>query len=491
MTRHAHRLSRRIPAPPARRRSSSLARRLHGRTYFYSPESGSKEMRAMPFASQCKAKNVVLVRGPWNRTFVMQAKSFPRGMFKDLIDASARARAYAREGLIHSPMLKPWPQIVRKAAMYRPLGFSIHATAMRRRKDGMVVYAEIEHRPQHTIERWLRAAEDERLPISGVVQRSHQTGKTFDIALDECFYCVDDTLTDGPEGVGLLRHVIEHVRRLGILEKMEGSALIRDMGGMPIGRAPIAELKAQLGTENEATINAKLAEAVQNLRAIMDNRNKTPEQAMYLLLDSSTYRDPDGTPTAVAKWALEIVRSETANMAQTDVTIRRIELQIARVLGIEFALMGADGAGSYAQHEDKTSMFATNLQTTLNELGWFATMQLARRLIARNGLDPDTACPRLIAEPISTEAILTATQALANISVAGGALPMDWAGFDVLLQRLRLPKRPEMAAELMTPRTPAPVPVEAAGAKPSDAPVAPDPTGADGAESAPTQEAAV
>jgi predicted phage terminase large subunit-like protein len=73
----------------------SLARRLHGRTYFYGPESGSKEMRAMPFASQCKAGNVVLVRGAWNRTFVMQAKSFPKGTFKDLIDAASRAYARA------------------------------------------------------------------------------------------------------------------------------------------------------------------------------------------------------------------------------------------------------------------------------------------------------------------------------------------------------------------------------------------------------------
>jgi predicted phage terminase large subunit-like protein len=81
------------PGQAGKAQVSSLARRLHGRTYVYSPESGSKETRAMPFASQCKAKNVVLVRGPWNRTFVMQAKSFPRGMFKDIVDAASRGYA--------------------------------------------------------------------------------------------------------------------------------------------------------------------------------------------------------------------------------------------------------------------------------------------------------------------------------------------------------------------------------------------------------------
>lgn len=386
-----------------------------------------------------------------------------------------RGRELVEEGLLSSAMLKPWPQIVRKASMYRPLGFSIHATAMRRRPDGMIVYSQIEHRPQHTIEKWNRKSEAE--PFHEVVQRSRQSGAEFPIPLDECFYCVDDTLTDSPEGVGLLRHVIEHVRRLGTLEKMEGTALVRDMGGTPLGRAPISDIIAQLGTASASEVTTKVAEAVANLRAVMENRNKTPEEAMYLLLDSATYRNHDGTPTGVAKWALEIVRSETANMAQTDVTIRRVELQIARVLGIEFALMGADGKGSYAQHEDKTSMFATNLQTTLNELGWFATMQLARRLVARNGLDPDTCTPRLVAEPISTEAVLTATQALANLSMAGATMPPDYEGFDVLLGRLRLPARPEPTLDLMTPRA------RVDRVEDPD-PNGDDPTAADGAERA-------
>jgi len=354
------------------------------------------------------------------------------------------------QGLIQTPMLRPWSSVVRKAAMYRLLGFSLHATSMRRRPDGMIVYSEIEHRPQHSIERWLR--KDERAPFDAVIQRTRQSGLEIEIPLDECFYCVDDTLADSPDGVGLLRHVIEHVRRLAVLEKMEGSALVRDMGGTPLGRAPIAEIVAQLGTSDAATVQTQIDAATLALRTVMVNRNKTPEEAMYLLLDSSTYKNPDGTPTAIAKWALEIVRSETANMGPTDIAIRRVELQIARVLGIEFALMGADSSGSYAMHDDKTSTFETNIQTTLNELGWFATMQLGRRLVARNGLDPDTCAPRLVAEPISTDAVETACRSLALITQAG--LMPDDPATDVLRGRLRLPPQPERI-EIESPRAPA------------------------------------
>lgn len=82
------------PGQAGKAQVASLAKRLHGRTYLTSPETGRKETRAMPFASQCKAKNVVLVRAQWNKTLITQAASFPRGKFKDVIDAASRG--YAR-----------------------------------------------------------------------------------------------------------------------------------------------------------------------------------------------------------------------------------------------------------------------------------------------------------------------------------------------------------------------------------------------------------
>ena len=86
---------------------SSLAKRLHGRQYQWSPETGSKEVRAQPFASQCKAKNVILVRGDWNRAYVNEAKSFPRGQFKDRVDATSRAYAALISGDDDSPIAAP------------------------------------------------------------------------------------------------------------------------------------------------------------------------------------------------------------------------------------------------------------------------------------------------------------------------------------------------------------------------------------------------
>lgn len=355
-----------------------------------------------------------------------------------------RGAEIVRQGLFQAEMTKPWPTVVRKGSMYRLLGFSLHATAVRVRSDGMIVYSSIAHRPQHTIEKWQRL--DEQSAWTGVEQRT-SSGGTYSIPLHECLYCVDDTLTDSPEGVGLLRHVIQLVNRLDRYQVLEWLAYEGDMAGTPIGRAPLEELRDASGSSDAAVNQAYVDATTATFRGVIENRIKTPELMQYLFLDSKTYqgRDPN-TISTVLKWALEIVKSTTNGLPDINEVIKRLQFEIARVLGIEFALVGAEG-GSYSMHEDKTSMFATNLQVTLSEMGNFATSQLARRLVALNGLDPDTCTPRCVAEPISTDKIELVTRALENMQKA--KLQTNDPARNVIRKRLRLPPEPEYNAALM------------------------------------------
>ena len=71
-----------------------MAGKLHGFNVHFSPESGDKEFRAVPIASQVRAGNVYVVKGRWNKAFFAEAASFPNGTFKDQIDALTRAYAY-------------------------------------------------------------------------------------------------------------------------------------------------------------------------------------------------------------------------------------------------------------------------------------------------------------------------------------------------------------------------------------------------------------
>ncbi len=98
------------PGQSGKSQKRALARRLGGLSFAFSPETGSKEDRAIPFASQWNAGNVVLVKGPWNDAYLAELASFPRGEFKDQVDASSRA--YARLLLRHTPPMPEGGEVI-------------------------------------------------------------------------------------------------------------------------------------------------------------------------------------------------------------------------------------------------------------------------------------------------------------------------------------------------------------------------------------------
>jgi predicted phage terminase large subunit-like protein len=79
------------PGQAGKAQKLSICRMLHGYDFKFGLESGSKEMRATPLASQVEVKNVYLVRGHWNSDFTKEGAMFPNGKFKDQIDGATRA----------------------------------------------------------------------------------------------------------------------------------------------------------------------------------------------------------------------------------------------------------------------------------------------------------------------------------------------------------------------------------------------------------------
>lgn len=79
------------PGQAGKAQKAYLAAQLAGYVVHFSPETGSKELRAESFAAQAQAGNVSMVRANWNDAYVDEAKSFPVGRLKDRIDATSRA----------------------------------------------------------------------------------------------------------------------------------------------------------------------------------------------------------------------------------------------------------------------------------------------------------------------------------------------------------------------------------------------------------------
>jgi len=72
-------------------RTADLIRTLAGFPVRAEPATGSKEIRAEPFAAQCEAGNVKIVRAAWTKAYIDELLAFPRGAHDDQVDASSGA----------------------------------------------------------------------------------------------------------------------------------------------------------------------------------------------------------------------------------------------------------------------------------------------------------------------------------------------------------------------------------------------------------------
>jgi len=92
------------PGSGGKESAEGTVRGLVGYTVRIDRVTGSKEIRAEPYATQVEWENVVVIKNPnWTRAFLEEHRSFPKGKFKDQVDGasmafSALSRAYAKAG---------------------------------------------------------------------------------------------------------------------------------------------------------------------------------------------------------------------------------------------------------------------------------------------------------------------------------------------------------------------------------------------------------
>jgi predicted phage terminase large subunit-like protein len=79
------------PGQAGKDQARSIAQDLAGFKFTSSPESGDKATRAEPFAAQCEAGNVDILKGDWNTAFLDEICAFPYGTYMDQVDATSRA----------------------------------------------------------------------------------------------------------------------------------------------------------------------------------------------------------------------------------------------------------------------------------------------------------------------------------------------------------------------------------------------------------------
>jgi hypothetical protein len=320
---------------------------------------------------------------------------------------------------VFDDMETPIRRVAKRAAMYKFYGFSIQEWTAKPREDGRIGFADIEPRPQSTIERW---DVDDRGAIRGMFQRAPSTGAQIYLPRKKLMYIVDDSLSDSPEGLGMFRHMVRTAQGLLRFEDLEHWGFETDLQGMPIGRAPLAEL--QKSVDSGAMTQAQAAQAKFVIENFITNHIRGPK--LGIMLDSATYTTTDekAAPSAQRLWDVELAKSGGTSHGDINEAIKRKTYELARLVGAEYLLMGADGSGSLAQHQSSTRRLHGMVNTALDEIADSINKQIVPVLATLNNI-PRELWPKAKPEKVEYRTIEEVTGALAALATAGAPIMPD------------------------------------------------------------------
>lgn len=350
-------------------------------------------------------------------------------------DAPGADEIAERVSEIIDGMETPLHRIVRRSGMFAFYGFSVQEWTARRQDDGSIGIRDVEQRPQATIEKWDC---DESGTVRGVVQRLPQDGRELYIPRAKLLYVVDDSISDSPEGLGMLRQMVPAVRRLARYEQLEGFGYETDLRGVPIGRVPMAKLQEMV---DEGKITAAQRTAWErSVQTFVENHIRTPDQG--IILDSAPYFDEGGESTApsnVLQWGLELLNGSGVGHAEIASAIQRLNREIARVMGVEGMLLGESGAGSLAMAREKGAAFTVIVQSAQRAIADAIDSDIIRPIMRLNGWD-ESLSPSAKHDPIRAEDVDGMASTLRDLALAG--LPDGDPATDAIRAALGLPPAP-------------------------------------------------
>lgn len=349
-------------------------------------------------------------------------------------------------------MEMPWHKLIRDTLMHRFYGFSIGEWVAKRNTKGehkgLTGFKKVAPRSQATIVRWDQKKNGD---LEGVMQRSPQTQQEEYIPRGKMIYCVDDTLHDSPEGLGIFRHIIKLHARLVRYEILEGWGFERDLRGTPVGRAPLGVL-AQMVAQKKITESKALA-IRKPIEDFIEKALKGIDTG--IVLDSAVYKGTgeNNAPSANTHWGIELLKGETTSQEEMSKAIERIERSIARLLGVEQLMLGSDSRGSHALSQDKSQQFGVVIDAALNEVARCLERDYLGPLFELNGWDVKY-MPTFRLSKAQFREVGEIVAALKDMALAGAPVPVNDKVVNAVRRLLGMPDQEEqdeaLALELET-----------------------------------------
>ena len=328
-----------------------------------------------------------------------------------------------------------WPHVVARIGMFRYFGFSLQEWIMRSDEEGYLTYDDIALRPGASIYGW---DVDERGKVRGVIQQDPQTSSYNYMHVDKLVYVVDDVHSSSPEGLGLLRQLVETCQRLEVYEQLEGWGFDLDLRGTPIIRTPRAELEAEAKKEGSDLTMGEIDEMEFELRELANDHSFNPERG--IILDSAVYRadDENKAPSSVPKWSVDIITGQSRSHAENAAAIQRLKHEAAGIQSMDNILIGQDGTGSYALSQDKTHSCYLMINSVLDTLRDVADNKLVSTLWARNGWDEELR-PTLETSAVDHKDIYQLATAYRDIGMAAAGASIPQAAIEAWFAMAGIP----------------------------------------------------
>lgn len=344
-----------------------------------------------------------------------------------------------------------WPQIIQRLSGHAYWGFAIGEWVAKQLPSGSIGFKDIYPRSQHTIERW---DIDDGGEILGVGQENVNTGEEMYIDRRRMVYAVDNSITDSPEGLGILRKMFTSFRRLENYLVIEEIGFDTDLRGVPVVKVPLEELN--LMVEEGVITVARREEILELYRGFL--RNHTKKKPQGIMHDSEMYSDRDGKVSGHPKYGVELMKGDGSSaLADLQTAIKRERNNLALVLNTGFLLLGEDGAGSLALSKTKIDAFLLFVTSTLQYLAFIIERDIIKPLALLNGWD-EASLPKMKYEEPKAQDIIEITDALRNVTAAFGPLPQEGGTLNEILMMMGLkpieddllvPFDPDLAAGVM------------------------------------------
>lgn len=317
-----------------------------------------------------------------------------------------------------------WTDAVRGAVGFKFNGANIQEATYYKADDGAILLDSIEQRPMRSIERY---ETNEDGDIDGFWQMGPNMVANYFIPRWKTAYLVDHSISDSPQGLGLLRHCVEPAARLKNFLELETQGYERDLRGIPIGFAPLSAIN-QAVEAGEVTKEQAQA-AISSLEQLVTMARKSGSTGA--ILDSSVYAGTgssgDGKQiSSVKQWDMQILNGGSSNgLKEMADAINRINYEMARIFNTEGLLLGSNSTGSQALANDKSSNLHDQINSTLRQIADSYTRDILRTIWKLNGRD-ERYLPKFIVEEVSSRDAIQTAEALKVMTAAGAQfLPED------------------------------------------------------------------